>query len=277
MKVQLENITPDLNSSFRLLHNPRLNDLFFWHFHPEFELVYIEGASGTRHIGNHISKYEQSDLILIGSNIPHLNFDYGVKTDYEKVVLHISPSFKQNIFTEIPEMAGIYKLFEKSQHGIVFRGETKSTIGQRLKAFHKKPRFEQFLEVIHIFRILAESDEIVLLHDQPYENNYSKKEQERLGKVYQYIDDHYNSKISIDDMASLCSLSTAAFCRYFKKMTGRTFIRFLNEYRISQAKRYLLIGNNVSEACYKSGFESLSYFNRIFKRTTGQNPKQFKL
>ena len=78
MKIQLEQINPDAKSSFRLLHNPRLNDLFYWHFHPEYELVYIEGANGTRHVGDHISLYEYSDLVLIGSNIPHLNFDYGM-------------------------------------------------------------------------------------------------------------------------------------------------------------------------------------------------------
>ncbi|MFK7979372.1 MAG: AraC family transcriptional regulator, partial [Saprospiraceae bacterium] len=57
MKIQLENVVPDANSSFKLIQNPKLNDLFFWHFHPEFELVYIEGASATRHVGNHISQY----------------------------------------------------------------------------------------------------------------------------------------------------------------------------------------------------------------------------
>ncbi|MEL6867759.1 MAG: AraC family transcriptional regulator, partial [Bacteroidota bacterium] len=92
MKTQFENISPDANSSFRLLLNPRLSELFFWHFHPEYELVYIEGANGTRQVGDHISEYQGSDLVFIGSDIPHLNFDYGVKTDYEKVVLHIHPS-----------------------------------------------------------------------------------------------------------------------------------------------------------------------------------------
>ncbi len=76
MKIQLENIQTDNKSSFRLLHDPKLNDLFFWHFHPEYELVYIEGADGIRHVGKHRSNYQQSDLVLIGSNIPHLNFDY---------------------------------------------------------------------------------------------------------------------------------------------------------------------------------------------------------
>src|SRR5579871_810050 len=77
MKAKLENISADQDSSFRILLTPKLNDLFYWHFHPEYEIVYVEAEQGFRHIGDHISKYEGSDLALIGSNIPHLNFDYG--------------------------------------------------------------------------------------------------------------------------------------------------------------------------------------------------------
>ena len=276
MKTQFEHISPDVNSSFRLLVNPRLNDLFFWHFHPEYELVYIDGADGTRHVGQHTSRYEGSDLVFIGSNIPHLNFDYGVKTDYEKVVLHIQPSFMKQVFSSIPELSSIYDLFQMSQYGIGFFGDTKWVTGERLKEFHKKPPFEQFLEILDIFQALASSNEYTLLHDKPVENQYSLKEQDRLRKIYSYIDQHYGNKISIDQVAEITHLTKAAFCRYFKKATGYTFTDFLNRYRISQAKRLLLLDKNVSEACFECSFESLSYFNRTFKRIGKENPRDFK-
>ncbi len=276
MKIQLENISPDKNSSFRLLLNPKLNDLFYWHFHPEYELVYIENADGTRHVGEHISQYKSSDLVLIGSNIPHLNFDYGVKTDCEKVVLQIHPDFKQQTFAQLPELNNINRLFEKSQYGIAFHGATKEKIGKRLIHFQHLSPFAQFVEALHIFQSLAESEEFTLLHDQPYLNQYSQKEQERIRQIYAYIDQHYQRKISLIEIAQLCNLGKEAFCRYFKKATGNTFIDFLNQYRISQAKRLLLMDKNVSEACFSCGFESLSYFNRIFKKVTGENPSTFK-
>jgi AraC-like DNA-binding protein len=71
-------------------------------------------------------------------------------------------------------------------------------------------------------------------------------------------------------------LSKAAFCRYFKKMTRLTFIDFLNQYRVNQAKTLLQGDCNVTEACYACGFESLSYFNRVFRKVTGGNPKEVK-
>ncbi len=276
MKIQLETINPEDKSPFRILHNPRLSNLFYWHFHPEFEVVYIEGASATRHVGDHVSTYKESDLVLIGSNIPHLNFDYGVQTEYKKEVLHIKPFFKDMVIGDIPELSGIFDLFEKSSRGIAFFGKTKEMVGTRLKRLHALSSFDMFVEVIRILKILSTSDELEFLHDQPFINKYNKKEQKRLKHVYAFIDENYHRKIKIDEIASLSNLGKEAFCRYFKKATGSTFVEFLNQYRISQAKRLLLIGKNVGETCYECGFESLSYFNRTFKKVAQENPSDFK-
>jgi AraC-like DNA-binding protein len=270
MKIQLETIKPQSNSSFHILLNPRLNDFYFWHFHPEFELTYIEGASGKRQVGEHISRYEGSDLVFIGSNIPHLNFDYGVKTDYQKTVLHIQPDFLKDAFLQTPELTAIHAFFEKSKYGIAIVGATKA------KALSLLPPFEQFLEVLRLFQLLATSNEIELLHDAPVKNQHTKKAQERLKQLYAFIETNYQRKIEVDEAATLCQMTKEAFCRYFKQMTRLTFTEFLNHYRINQAKRLLLLDKNVSETCYECGFESLSYFNRIFKKITMENPLAFK-
>ena len=276
MKIQLETISPDSKSPFRLLHNPKLNHLFYWHFHPELELVYIEGASAKRHVGNHISEFKGSDLVLIGPNIPHLNFDHGVTTTYRKEVLHFKSSFKDTILDNLPELQQINRLLELSKYGIAFFGETKEKAGAIMKTLHLLKPYDYFISILTLLRILSNSTDFELLHKKPFVNKYSNKEQKRIRKIYGFIDERYQSKISLNEVADLCNLTKAAFCRYFKKATGSTFIEFLNQYRISQAKRLLLNGKNVSEACYECGFESLSYFNRSFKKITGENPSEFK-
>ena len=80
----------------------------------------------------------------------------------------------------------------------------------------------------------------------------------------------------MEEIVALTNLSNASFCRYFKKMTSMTFTEFLNQYRINTAKRLLLKHCNVSEACYESGFENLSHFNKTFKKLSGENPKDFR-
>ena len=113
MKAKLESITSDTDSSFRILLTPNLNEIFYWHFHPEYEIVYVETESGFRHIGDHISKYEGSDIALIGPNIPHLNFDYGVKATVDTVVIQMKENFLGHDFFSLPEIAPIKTLFEK--------------------------------------------------------------------------------------------------------------------------------------------------------------------
>jgi AraC-like DNA-binding protein len=123
---------------------------------------------------------------------------------------------------------------------------------------------------------LANDEQLALLHANSFENQYTKKDQVRMKKLYQFIDENYQRKIDIKEVANLSSLSEPAFCRYFKKMTRLTFTEFLNHYRINQAKKLLLLDQNITETCYDCGFESISYFNRTFKKITNQNPLAFK-
>ena len=103
MKIQKEIVLPDPGQSFRLF-KPSLRHSFFWHYHPEFELVYVEATTGIRHVGAHISSFMESDLVLIGSNIPHLNFDYGLKTKYRQIVVQLKENFLGDAFKETPEL-----------------------------------------------------------------------------------------------------------------------------------------------------------------------------
>jgi AraC-like DNA-binding protein len=275
MKIQLESITRQ-DRSFSMMFNPRLSDLFYWHFHPEYELVYIEGATGTRHIGEHISTYEGSDLALIGPNIPHLNFDYGVETDYREVVVHFKKEFIEKHFHGVPELSPINKLFEKSKQGLAFNGKIKKQIGERIFNLEKADPFHQYLQIVEILQLLADVPDVDLLHEQPYRNKFSERDQGRLRIIYAFVDNNYHQKIKLSEVAAISNMTKEAFCRYFKKASSYTFIEFLNRYRISQSKRLLMSGKSVSDACYQTGFESLSYFNRTFKNVTNENPRDFR-
>jgi AraC-like DNA-binding protein len=276
MKAKLEPITNDTDSSFRILLTPNLNEIFYWHFHPEYEIVYVETDSGFRHIGDHITKYKGSDLALIGPNIPHLNFDYGVKATVDTVVIQMKENFLGQDFFSLPEIAAIKTLFEKAKSGVAFYGETKKLAGQKLKQLTTLSHFEQLITLLQIFNLLANSSEIEMLNTRPIASASVLKEQQRLQKVYHFIEANYQNEIDVNTVAKLCNLTTAAFCRYFKKSTHYTFTDFINKFRINQSKKILLQDKNVTEACYESGFANVSYFNKTFKKVTGENPSAFK-
>ncbi len=276
IKLSLENIKPDEGSSFRILVTPNLNEIYYWHFHPEIELVYVEAEKGIRHIGDHISTYEGSDLALIGSYIPHLNFDYGVKSTVETVVVQFRQYFYEDAFYKQPEMQPIYRLMERAATGIAFYGETKKQAGLLLKKMTSLASFEQLILLIQVFQLLAVSEEYTLLNTRPIASHAVIKEQERMHIIYKFVEAHFQQTIKISDIAQQVNLSDAAFCRYFKKSTKLTYTDFVNQYRVNHAKKLLMQNANVTETCYDTGFESLSYFNKIFKKVTGENPSTFR-
>jgi len=276
LKVKLENIQPDADSSFKILLTPNLNELFYWHFHPEYEIVYVEADQGIRHIGDHISRYEGSDLALIGPNIPHLNFDYGVKTIAETVVVQMKEHFLGASFFELPEIAAINDLFERAKSGLAFYGETKKLAADKLKMLTSLNHFDQLIALLQVFQLLAASKETICLNTRPIAKASVLKEQQRLHRIYHFIESRYMEAIDIKEVAAVSNLSVAAFCRYFKKSTHLTFTDFLNQYRINQAKKILMQDKSVTAACYECGFENLSHFNKTFKKFAGENPTAFK-
>jgi AraC-like DNA-binding protein len=275
MKIQKEVVLPDPGQSFRLFQ-PRLKNYFFWHYHPEYELVYVEASNGIRHVGRHISSYMESDLVLIGPNIPHLNFDYGLKTEYKQVVVQLKEHFLGDAFRETPELSSIQQLFERAYLGLSFFGKTKEVVVEKLRGMQKAGHFEQLLCLLEIFQILATSNEVVSLNEEDTSVKLFLNDKIRMGAIYQYIHAHYDETPDVNKVASNVHLSTPAFCRYFRKQTNMTFTDFVNQYRITQAKTLLLQDKTVSETCYEVGFESLSYFNKLFKKITGENPSGFR-
>jgi len=275
LKIQKEIILPDPGQSFKLFR-PSLKNYFYWHYHPEYELVYVEATSGIRHVGQHISSFMESDLILIGPNVPHLNFDYGIRTEYKQIVLQLKENFLGDAFAETPEFSIINKLLERAYLGLSFSGETKRIVAERLNQMQAHAPFNQLLNLLEVFQILATSKEVTQLNDQDTSVKLFMDDKIRMGSVYKYIHANYDNHPDVNTVAASVHLTTAAFCRYFKKQTKMTFTDFVNQYRITQAKTLLLKGVSVSEACYEVGFESLSYFNKLFKKLTGGNPSAFK-
>jgi AraC-like DNA-binding protein len=275
MKIQLEEILPGKGQSFRVI-TPSLRNFFYWHYHPEYELVFVEATAGIRHVGQHVSSYVESDLVLIGPNIPHLNFDYGLKTEYKQIVVQLKQDFLGTAFQNTPELESIAKLFSKALMGISFTGETKQKVIEKLKSMQTLDHFDQLICLLQVFQLLATSKEYLLLNEIDTSIKIFFNDKIRMSSVYEYIHANFDKNPDVNYIASQVHLSTAAFCRYFKKQTKMTFTDFVNQYRINQSKTLLLQDKNISEAGYAVGFESISHFNKLFKKITGETPSGFK-
>jgi AraC-like DNA-binding protein len=274
-QIQLEKIEFETGKSFKLF-SPRLRNTFLWHYHPQYELVYVEADAGIRHVGTHISGYTNSDLVFIGGNLPHLNFDYRLRSEYHQIVIQLRTDFLGTAISMAPEFSAILQLFNNADYGIAFKGETKQLVAEKLKQMDGLSSFEQLIQLIHIFQILAGTKEKMVLNNDLTSRDFILKDKIRMGAIYEYIDKYYDQKPDVHAVAAKVHLTTPAFCRYFKRQTNMTFTDFVNQYRIERAKNLLMQDQNVTETCYAVGFESLSYFNRLFNKLVGDNPSAFK-
>ncbi|PXY41341.1 AraC family transcriptional regulator [Flavobacterium cheongpyeongense] len=247
------------------------------HYHPEIEIVFVNGGAGKRQIGSHISYYTNGSLILIGSNLPHCGFTNEKTGNTDETVIHFKPDFLGNDFFGIPEMKKIQKLLEQAKAGIAFGGETKKIIGTRMELMENKSPFERFLTLLSILKDLASSEEYTVLNADGFLLEMQVPDNDRMNVVFSYVKDHFQEPISVDEVANLVSMTTSSFCRYFKKISNKTFTEFVNEYRLVHASKLLAEKPiSINEVCYESGFNNFSHFSKSFKQYTGKSASEYR-
>ncbi|WP_235298106.1 helix-turn-helix domain-containing protein [Portibacter marinus] len=277
----LEKVEPNFGNSwtYKLFEERKPNSQPFWHYHPEIELVYLESGSGKRHIGNHLSYFNDGDLIMIGPNLPHVGFTDRLTGDESEIVVQFRMDFLGADFFDNVEMQEIRALLELSKSGISFYGKTKHEVGILLKDFNwVKIKFDQLLQLLRILQNLALSDEYHVLNaNDSVTMVMNPQDNDRMDIIYDYIRGHFEEKIYVEDVAETVAMTVPSFSRYFKKMAGKTFSEFLMNYRIVHASKLLAEDQlSVAEVCFSSGFNNFSHFTKSFKKITGKSPSDYK-
>ena len=279
-KPTFEKISPAMGSSFSTLQflEPNQNtNARSWHFHPEIELVYVKGGNGSRHIGNHMSYYQGGDLVLIGSMLPHSGFTDKNGGNESETVIHFTEDFLGDSFFENVEMHDIKLLLQRARSGVVFHGVSKNLIGQKVERLPTLFNFAKVIELLCILQDMAWAEEYSILNADGYSFETSDFNQERVNDIYNYVRLEYHRHISLEEISSVANMTIPAFCRYFKKLSGKTFTQFVNEYRIVQSCKLLIEQSiSISDVCFESGFNNFSHFSRLFKKATGMNPSQYR-
>ncbi|MES2796080.1 MAG: AraC family transcriptional regulator [Bacteroidota bacterium] len=274
MKTEFEKITPDLGSSFTVLHvNIPVNSVpWHYHYHPEIELVNVIKGSGKRHVGNHLSYFDSGDLVLIGSNLPHAGFGNGAVGKHEEIVLQFKYDFIQNSAQNWPEITDFRSLFSKANQGIHFYGETEKAVKLLMKKMLNSEPFDRLLLFFKVFKLLAQSTEYELLNAVGIKYNFQKKDEIRIKKIIDYVEENFQKNIEFSEIADLANMTIPAFSAYFKKTMSVNFTDFLNEFRVNQACNALLAGKSVADTSFETGFNNVTYFIKVFKAIKGDSP-----
>ncbi len=278
-KPQLEKIDPAFGNSFTIrdfskeVHDGSPQ----WHFHPEYEIVYISNGRGRRHIANHISTYKNGDLIFLGPNLPHYGFTEELEEDHQELVVQIREDFLGPEFWTLPEVKPIRSLFERAKAGISFRGYTRRKAGRLLNRMLQEEGFQRLISLFELFQMLADSKEYELLQVSGFGLEVNTRDFDRMQTIYRFIHTRFQEDIHLPEVAQLINMTVPAFARYFKRITQRTFTQFVNEVRIANACNLLEHSDlTVSTIAHESGFNNLSYFNKQFRSHTGITPKEYR-
>ena len=249
----------------------------FWHFHPEFEIVYVPHGMGRRYVGDKVSRYTDGDLVLLGPNIPHNAFNFGFESQgYEEYVIQFRSSYLQQMSDTFPEFSRIARLLTRAQTGLAVRDTDRHRIGKVIKSMYGGNSFQRLM---HLFQLLREMS---LLTD--FENLEAKKFLsinsayiKRVEQVYGIIQREYQHDLSTRQVAGELAMTDSSFCRWFKTTTGKSFKQALTEVRIRKACTLLMHSDySVAGVASQCGFNNLSLFNRFFKAAVGDTPNKYR-
>ncbi len=247
------------------------------HQHEEIQISLVEKGEGTLIVGDTINYFSAGDILVIGSNIPHV---------YRNDALDDSPAFMISLFFtrisfgssffDLPEFNDVQKFFMASESGFKALSD-KEHLRTLFLQLQNQNKLERFIGFVQILKILAGVEKKVLssfINKKRYTDNEGK----RMRDVFEYAINNFDQNISLEKIADIANMSKNAFCRYFKQRTNKTFFQFLIEIRIENACKFLLKNHELSigEISTKCGFQNISNFNRKFKEIKGVTPSQYR-
>jgi AraC-like DNA-binding protein len=279
MRAQFEKILPQESSSFNAFAYEMDEFDSPWHYHPEYELTYIVSSHGVRYTGNSFENFEEDDLVLLGSNLPHCWKNTGEQPEKASaIVMQWDDRLLGADWLKQHEFSSIRKLLQLSAQGLKFDTDLARKLKNKLQTLLELPPFQKLIAFLEILDELASSKQMRVLCDRSFHDELNYEDHERINHVFQYVRKNYKQKIRLANVAGETHMTEESFSRFFSKLMNKPFFSFLNEYRINAACKMLIESDiGITQISYACGFESLPFFYRQFKRYKGNSPRQYRI
>lgn len=279
----LRELPPLLDSDFMYVADRRKKEFTYpIHKHEVFELNYVENGEGVlRIVGDSAETIGNRELVLITSpDLEHVwEQDKCKSEDIREITVLFFFDFNSSysLFNRTP-LLPIKRLFERARKGVAFTPETIEKVYPLLNSLSStKDKFYSVINFLTLLYELSLADDTRELASSSFAKVDVDSESRRILKVKEYINKHYTEEIRLADMADLVGMSTTSFSRFFKLRSGKTLSDYVVEMRLGVAARQLVdTTNSVSEICYGCGFNTLSNFNRLFRKYKGCSPTEFR-
>ncbi len=248
------------------------------HSHKNFELNFITSGSGRRIVGDNISGFEKGDLVLLGPDLPHC---WEVMEGNNKkafcIVTHFSEDIVSSDFFKMPELERVVDLLKQSRRGLRFKIDDDTKIRQILEKMTQVEGLEYYIHLLQVFnKLLKIQEREKLSNPLAQEGNFSRN-LEKINKVYEYVFQHIQEGVKLEEASALLNMSPNSFCRFFKKKTDLTFMEYVKRVRVGIAAKLLAeTDKQVTQICFESGYNNLANFNFYFKSIMGKTPSEYR-
>ena len=251
-----------------------------WHFHPEYQLTLVIESRGHRMVGDNITRLRRGDLVLVGANLPHVWHQEnrpGQRGKVHAIVVRFLDTFLGADFLAKPEMEPVRALLRKAARGLHITGRTRDSVADAMQRMSAATGLARIRELLAILDVLANSRDVKPVAKAGFVPRFSADDQERMQRVFSYIDRHLTGEIDRTRAAAAAHLSPGAFSRFFKLRTGRTLPEYVNTLRIGRACEMLADGKwKVADIAMECGFANLANFNRHFRSITKLSPREYR-
>lgn len=255
----------------------------YLHRHLEVQLTWVVKGAGTLVAGTGIYPFNAGDIFLLGANQPHVfksdpaYFDNQRNKQTHSVTVFFDPLKKLKTLFELPELRLIQSFIERRSTGFKIPSAYTSAVSDKISGIKNARAVDRLLLFLDLLKRLYSLDRHLEPLSKAMSGKVSENEGMRIRNVYDYIMQNYSAGVSLEKVSAIAHMTPQAFCRYFKKQTGNTFVSFLNEVRINEACKKMMEHDfeSVSGVAYTTGFNSITNFNRVFKSVTGKSPLEY--
>ena len=252
------------------------------HSHPEYELNLVMGVSGVRLVGDNTERFNEYDLVLLSPYLYHKwtgeESEDGKLKKYRVVTIQFSIDLFEGPMFQKERFYRIRKMLDNSIRGIKFEGDVFKTAMTKMLSLTKDKGFTNILEFIDLLDLLSKTQSITYLASEGFTPATLKWESKRIQQAYNYIIKNFSeTKFKLNDVAALINMSESAFSHFFRKYTNKSFTEFLTDVRIGHTCKLLLsTDETISQIAYRSGFNNIANFNRLFKKNKNCTPLEYR-
>jgi AraC-like DNA-binding protein len=270
-RAAFESIVPSPSLSWRLDRVSTRGEGYMWHVHPGFELAQIREGSGTKLVGDYVNEFHAGDLTLIGPFQPHAYLHADPSAWGSATVVKFERDFLGPDFFDRPEFTSVAALLDASMFGLTFRHSD-----VELDSLSGLPPAEQTLRLLAILVALSH-EPVERLSNTPPDSSVTATTVSRVNAMLEFIHERFDSSVTLAEIGAAAHLSPSAASRLYHRSTGNTISQHLSTMRVSAAARALRDTDEpVAEIAARSGFQTLSNFNRQFRSLTGCAPRQYR-